>query len=367
MSSILLICKDLYPLQHPRSFRATELVNEIHSRGHQLQVVCCMSTLDFNEYKKQYPNVSILNLGDVSSILNHSFFQKNKFLYRVFDKVLYYFLLYPYIKLMFRVRHFLINNKEKHDLLITIAHPYSIHWGAAFARNRKNGLFPSKWIADCGDPFMGNKIAPPPFYFSVLEKLFCKKADKIAIPVEVARKAYYKEFHQKIEIIPQGFNFSNIQLEKYVKNTIPTFIYAGVFYKGKRDPRPFLDYLSKLDKDFRFIIYTSNDSLLSDYKIKLQGKLIIKNFIPRSEILKELSKADFLLNIENETSNQVPSKLIDYSLSNRPTLSLKMNELDLEIFSEFLNGDYSKELVISNINDYNINNVVDQFLEIIYN
>ena len=367
MSSILLICKDLYPLQHPRSFRATELVNEIHSRGHQLQVVCCMSSLNFNEYKKQYPNVSILNLGDVSSVLRHSFFQKYKFLYRVFDKVLYYFLLYPYIKLMFRVRHFLINNKEKYDLLITIAHPYSIHWGAAFARNKKNSLFPSKWIADCGDPFMGNKIAPPPFYFSVFEKLFCKKADKIAIPVEVARKAYYKEFHQKIEIIPQGFNFSNIQLEKYVKNTIPTFIYAGVFYKGKRDPRPLLDYLSKLDKDFRFIIYTSNDSLLNDYKIKLQGKLIIKDFIPRSKILKELSKADFLLNIENETSNQVPSKLIDYSLSNRPTLSLKMNELDLEIFSKFLNGDYSKELVISNINDYNIYNVVDQFLEIIYN
>lgn len=141
MSSILLICKDLYPHQHPRSFRATELVNEFHRRGHQLHVVCCMSAIDFMEYKKQYPNISILNLGDVSSILSHSFFQKNKFLYRLLDKLLYYFLLYPYIKLMFRVKRFLINNKEKYDLLITIAHPYSIHWGAAFARKKKTVYF----------------------------------------------------------------------------------------------------------------------------------------------------------------------------------------------------------------------------------
>lgn len=365
MKNILIICKDLYPLQHPRAFRATELVNELHRRGHKLMVVCSMKDEDFQEYRREYPNVEIKNIGDVTSILRYSFFQKNRLLYRIFDKVFYFLFLYPYIKLLFRVRTYLSSNIIKYDLLITIAHPFSIHWGAALARNKRNTFFPRKWIADCGDPFMGNKIARPPFYFAVLEKLFCRKADKIAIPVEVARRSYYEEFHSKIEIIPQGFNFSNIQLEDYVRNSIPTFIYAGVFYKGKRDPRPFLDFLCKLKRDFRFVIFTSNDTLLDDYKIKLQGKLIICNSIPRSEILREMSKADFLLNIENETSNQVPSKLIDYSLSKRPILSLKMNCIDYGVFLDFLNGNYTNELTVVNIQEYNIERVVDRFFEIV--
>jgi glycosyltransferase involved in cell wall biosynthesis len=364
MKNILIISKDIYPLQNPRSFRTTELINELHKRGHKLMVLCAINENHFLVFKEKYPDIKVQNLGDITTILNHSFFQKNRLLYRILDKILYYFIQYPSIKLLFRVRTFLNTNTVKYDLLFTIANPFSIHWGAALAKQKGSDFFPKTWIADCGDPFMGNKITKPPFYFSVLEKLFCRKADVIAIPVEVARKSYYEEFHDKIEIIPQGFNFSDIELEKYVRNSVPTFVYAGVFYKGKRDPRPFLNYLCNLKTDFRFVIFTTNDSILSDYKIKLNGKLIIKNSIPRSEILKDLSKADFLVNIENDTNNQVPSKLIDYALSKRPIISLKMNDPNFEDFLNFIEGDYTNQTIIENIEDYNIKRVVDKFLEV---
>lgn len=364
MKSILVICKDIYPLQNPRSFRVTELINELHRRGYELMVVCAINKNDFLVFKEKYPDIKIKNLGDVTTILSHTFFQKNRLMYRIFDKISYYFFQYPSIKLLFKVKAFFDSNTVKYDLLFTIANPFSIHWGTALARNKQSDSFPKVWIADCGDPFMGNNITKPPFYFSVLEKLFCRKADIISIPVEVAKKSYYEEFRDKIEIIPQGFNFSDITIEKYERNPVPTFVYAGVFYKGKRDPRPFLEYLCNLKTDFRFVIFTSNDSILSDYKTRLNEKLIVKNSIPRSEILKELSKADFLINIENDTNNQVPSKLIDYTLAKRPIISLKMNNPDFQDFLSFMNGDYTNQLIIENIEDYDIKRVVDKFLEL---
>ena len=70
-----------------------------------------------------------------------------------------------------------------------------------------------KWIADCGDPFMGAKLETfrKPFYFKYFEKDFCRKADYITVPAEGAKKAYYSEFLGKIRVIPQGFNFKQIE------------------------------------------------------------------------------------------------------------------------------------------------------------
>lgn len=364
MKNILLICKDIYPIQNPRSFRAGELVKEFSKRSFNVKVVCSLSEENFELFKKEFSNVAAVNLGLPSNILDRNIFKKMTLLKRILNKYSYHFLQYPNIGLLFKVKKYLKSNNDKIDLMITIAYPFPIHWGAAVARSSIEANFPDKWIADCGDPFMGNPIINPPFYFRSLERLFCNMVDKITIPVEIARKAYYKEFHEKIEIIPQGFDFSVIEKESYVKNKILTFLYAGVFYKGSRDPRPFLDYLLEIESDFIFIIYTSDDYLIHDYQNILGDKLIINSSIPRIELLKKMSKVDFLLNIENDSENQTPSKLIDYSLSGRPILSLNMKKIDKKKLNDFINGVYCDELKVQDIDQYNIINVVNKFIEI---
>ncbi|KAF2333149.1 glycosyltransferase family protein [Flavobacterium daemonense] len=364
MKNILIICKDIYPIQSPRSFRASELVKEFVKRGFKVKVVCSLSKDNFELFKKEFSNVESVNVGTVHNFLDWRIFNHLSLVKRILNKYLYHLLQYPNIELLFKVKKILKSNTNKIDLMISIAYPFPIHWGVAIAKKSKIENFPDRWIADCGDPFMGNPIINPPFYFKFLENLFCRMADKITIPVEIGRKAYYKEFHEKIEIIPQGFDFSTLEKELYNKNNIPTFLYAGIFYKGSRDPRPFLDYLTQIKSNFRFIIYTSEDSLIKDYKEILGEKLIINSSIPRIELLKKMSLVDFLLNIENESENQTPSKLIDYSLSGRPILSVSMKNIDKKKFNDFLNGIYHDEFKVHDLERYNIVNVVNKFLEI---
>jgi len=259
-----------------------------------------------------------------------------------------------------------LKNERDVDCVITIGMPYPLHWGAALARTFNTKIFPGKWIADCGDPYMGNKFHKPYFYFKYIEKWFFNKTDYVTIPFEEARRGYYEEFADKIRIIPQGFSFYNLPARnEHYKNHIPSFAYAGVFYPNKRDPTSFLEYLTTLKMDFKFTIFTSSNELIDPFLEKLGPKIEVHSYVPRDELLKTLVNMDFLVNIENGTGIHSPSKLIDYALTGRPVLSLNPFSLDKDKINDFLSGNYEKQFVIKDIQQYNIKNVASKFLELV--
>jgi len=237
----------------------------------------------------------------------------------------------------------------------------------AWARREENPIA-KIWAADCGDPYMGFDIdwLSKPFYFKYLEKMFCRKANYITVPVEEAKDAYYSEFRNKIEVIPQGFKFDEIHVdhEKYHKNGVPLFAYAGNLLGGGRNPYKLLDYLVKLDREFRFVIYTRKQEQISQYLNKADGRIEIRDYIPRGQLLQELSTMDFLVNLENGTTSQVPSKLIDYYLTGRPVLSIPSSDLDPGIVNRFLDGNYTEKYLFENMDRYRITNVCTQFLNL---
>ena len=104
--------------------------------------------------------------------------------------------------------------------------------------------------------------------------------------------------------------------------------------------------------------------MLQEHKKRLGDNIEIRDYIPRLNLLKELSTVDFLLNIENGTNVQTPSKLIDYALTKRPILSIDCNNIDTEKFYQFLNRDYSQQYIVNDIEKYNIKNVAKQFLNL---
>lgn len=365
---ILIVSKNFYPENLPRAFRASELARELARQGHAVSVFTPLNP-EYHPLFSIETGVKMMDLGKLKwkQIVIGNSTGPLRFLKRMMTRLLSLFFFYPDIELVFRVRKALVKHRDNYDLLISIAAPHSVHWGATWAL-RKNKKLTSKWIADCGDPFMGGendtfKRLP---YFKYPEKWFCRRADFITVPISGAVPAYYPEFKPKIHVIPQGFDFSAIPNKPTdLKNPVPTFAYAGSLIPRIRDPKAFFECILDLEEDFEFHVYTSSIDYLLPYKEKSRGRIKLHNFLPREDLLVHLSKMDFVVNFENIGMVQSPSKLIDYALLGKPILSVKTFGFTDLILKEFLNGDFSNQHKIEDVSQYNIQNVAKSFCALV--
>ena len=359
---ILIVSGSFYPNNSPRSFRTTELAKEFCRLGHDVTIYIPSLGFDYSEFKKEWP-ITIKTYKPIP--------EKRRFVgISIIDRIIFHYIhwlfAYPALRCMREVFK-AVSEESGYDLLVTIAVPHHNHWavGKLYSKGHK---IAKTWIADCGDPFMlaGSVAQKPPFWFKPLEKRWCRLCDYIAVPTDTSYQGYYPEFKDKIRVIPQGFNFEDVVLPEYKKKDIPTFAFAGSLIPGKRDPRCLLDWLSTLDMPFRFVAYGSNvRQFMEPYQQRLGDKLVIENPIPRNQLLPVLAKMDFLINIGNGTKVQTPSKLIDYTLTKRPIITIESNDIKEETLLEFLNGDYSHKDAPIDISQYDIHNVAQQFLELI--
>lgn len=359
---IVIISQNCYPWLGPRAHRTTELAKELARRGHKVIVYALLGNYDYTKIQNE-TGVIFKNLGNSRfGIGDNVGYCNRNIIFRLIKKIIGRYFEFPQIELIHMVGKAL-KQEDNIDYLITIAQPHPIHWGAEkYITNNKEKI--KLWIADCGDPFMGNPFVKKPLYFKSIEKKWCKACNYISVPIEEAVNAYYPEFKDKIKIIPQGFDFSGVKLVEYRTNDIPTFAYSGIFYKDLRDPTLFLKYLSSLDFDFKFIVYTKSISFFKQYKEILKDKLEIRDYIPRDELLFELSKMDFLINIKNSSGVQQPSKIIDYAITKRPIIELSSEFKEQNVFEEFLKSNYLNRYNVESIEKYNIENVTNSFLNL---
>ncbi len=358
---ILIISKNSYPIQGPRAFRTAELSEQLVKMGHEVILYSVHGKYDYSIYEKE-TGVKMRNIRTKWAMRANDGTNRYNFLDRIFNHLFHRVLFFPECEFHFLVPQ-IIKKNPNCDLLITIAYPHSIHSGAARAKKKYPSIFPKKWIADCGDPFFLNPFSNAPKYFERYEREWCEACDYISIPIEEGKCGYFPEYHDKIRIIPQGFDFTKTPISVYSKNEVPIFAYAGALY-GKRNPIDFIEYLSTLDKKFVFRIYSRNP-LPSIYKEILGDRL--ENVIgkTRKECIWELSKADFLINVTNPSAVQSPSKLIDYGIAQRPILDINIPFDNPNMILRFLEGDYSNSHKIDNLDSYRIENVAKRFLDLV--
>ena len=138
-------------------------------------------------------------------------------------------------------------------------------------------------------------------------------------------------------------------------------------YPKHRDPSKFLDYLCTLKLEFKFIVYTNNKEIFDKYLKLLGSKLVVYNYVPRTELIEKMSTVDFLINIKNLDLVQSPSKLIDYALSTRPILDISSDFKEDTNFLEFINGNYNNQTPVPNVDSYDIVNVAQTMLNLCSN
>lgn len=361
---ILIVSRSFYPAISPRAHRTTELAKELARQGNEVVI---LTPLDHNVHA-QFGKEHKLIIKDLSQTKWKPYTTSGKGFLKLFSRIikrlLDQYVYYPEIELVGIVKKAL--KKEKgYDLLISIAAPHSVHWGVAQIWG-KDHIIADKWIADCGDPFMlsQNSMYKKPFYFKHFEKNFCKKADFITVPVEGAKAGYYPEFRHKIKVIPQGFRLEDFPETVQKDNSIPTFSFAGTLDPKRRNPVPLIKYLLQNYSDFKFLIFTKNRDLVINYAMQFPEKIILNDYLPRNELLAKLSEMDFLVNFENKGNTQIPSKLIDYAFLKKPILSIMGQNPDTALVDEFLNGNYSHQLKLEDLEQYKIENVTQKFLEL---
>lgn len=364
---IVVISGVIFPRQSPRSFRATELAKFFARKGHDVTLYAVLGKYDYHEFEKT-TGVHVRSLGKTHfPILNSDGYVRNSVIDKLLVRLFGNLLEYPDIELMWKTKNTLRQLNDI-DLLVTIAVPFPIHWGAAWAKKKYPSLFPKVWVSDCGDPYMGDTVNKThPAYFQKIEDFWGDQTDYISIPLNEAKMAYSKKVQEKLRVIPQGFDFSNVRIDKDFKgNIIPRFAYAGSIIYGYRDPSGLLNYLCEHPElNFEFVVYTKNYGFFEGYKMVLGEKLTIKKYVPREQLLWELSQMDFLVNIKNKSSVQSPSKLIDYYLTERPILDITTEFVEFKNFEEFLVKNYKGQHIKTDISKYDINNVGQQFLKLL--
>ena len=362
---ILIISAFFYPANTPRSFRTTELAKEFARQGHSVKVLTPRQDDIHDRFEKEYG----IQIGDLGRTRWKILPVKGKGVFRLVRRgivrLMNLLFEYPNIEYIGMVKRAL-KIESGYDLLVSIAVPHPIHWGVA-AVNPKTRNICKTWVADCGDPYVGqeNDTFRVPFYFGTVEKWFMRKADYVTVPTVGAISAYFPEFHTKIRVIPQGFKFEDYRYNHEASDhSIPRFAYAGGFIKDRRDPSELLGFLHNIGNDFEFHIYTNTPQLVEDTLNRSDNRIVLHDPVPREELLKVLSRMDFMVNFENVGNRQTPSKLIDYLILEKPILSIKTGSLNEEVILEFLSGDYNHQYVISEPEQYRIENVYNKFIQL---
>lgn len=368
---ILIASRWYAPIKNPRAFRTYELLMEFVRRGYDVAAFVPEDA----EVQADARTVLVPHgkmAGSVMRAKNSNNKVKSRLLQRLRTNFLFLFgdgpkiICYAYALYKSIKAH--LRNENDYDVIISISYPFYVNVALACLKRHIN---PSTLlIADCGDPFYANPSFRKAFYLKYLEKWVLNQFDYVIIPIEAAKSNYLEYLPpERIKVIPQGFKLMDIPDSAYQKKNMPIFGYAGVFYESIRNPRYFFEFLLTLEQDFRFVVYAIADSftsrLLAEYKKKLGDKLDIRDAVDREVLIPEMATWEFVINFDNDNSNQRPSKLIDYAMSKRPILSFNQASFRPEVFMAFLQGDYSGQEHVD-LSQYDIRTVVDKFEKLFY-
>ena len=355
-----------YPQLHPRAFRANELALEFARRGFDITVTNCWTIKDFDYagYAREAGFKKINNLGFFNTPLqvSNGVARKAGWMKRCLFFLKEYLLAGSVLVRANKMASKLVIENDT-ELVISLSTPFTCLLGVAKFISKNGRSYVA--IADSGDPFYYSKQYSKAPWFKPLEKWVYKQYDFLTIPTENAIPLYAPLIeNNKIKIIPQGFRMDNMKLYEGDFNGPVRIAYAGVFYRDIRNPEFLFKHLSSIKHAFELHLFMRNkDAMIDEFLEKypsLQEKVFVTS-LPHDELLYELSRMHFLINIENLSNTQMPSKLIDYGMTGRPIFSCNSVNFSPEKFNRFIEGDYSGAYVVD-IKQYDIRHIADQFL-----
>ena len=253
---------------------------------------------------------------------------------------------------------------ESFDLLISVSYPFYIQ---EYACQVKKKLHIKKWISYLLDPHADNVHCYKDKRKRRVkkEKKIFKACTDIFTVEEIVSKAFYspiKNFSKKIQYIPTHLMTDNTNYHKENNTDLIHFVYTGLFYPDIRNPERLLQYFTQLPDNYILNLYSKGCvDIVKKYKQTLGDRLQVNDYIlDQEEYNKMIGQADFLINVGNTVSNQVPSKILTYCSFGKPIIHFKNCE------SEVI-GEKFQQYPLFNIVDYtdNISTAVEGIKNIV--
>ncbi len=227
--------------------------------------------------------------------------------------------------------------------VVTVSHPFTGHIvGLAL-----KAAFPDlRWIADVGDPFSLGGTVPfnnEAFYRHLnrrAEARVFSRCNAISVTVNGCRDAIVEIFPDtvgKIVVIPPLLSLpapagsSEINFDRAGRIV---FVYLGVLYKRIRRPDCLLRLFAAMharNPALQLHFFGDVQDCEDDFAAysDLRDKAIFTHGpVSRTQVATIMSRADVLVNIGNETSFQLPSKLVEYASAGRPILTVSQTPGD---------------------------------------
>lgn len=235
---------------------------------------------------------------------------------------------------------------RRYDAVITVSHPFTGHLvGLALAR----AVPAARWIVDVGDPFSLDDTEPfnNPYLYRRLnrraERRVYRRCNAISVTVEGCRAAVRNvcpEAASKIVVIPPLLSLPVVEKgnpPRPRQHDIIDIAYLGVLYAAIRRPDTLLElfvrmYQQRPSLRLHFYGDIQDCTPAFDRVRPLVGKAIVLHGpVPRKDVHAAMAAADILVNIGNDTSFQLPSKLVEYASAGRPILNVVRKPNDTSV------------------------------------
>ena len=231
-----------------------------------------------------------------------------------------------------------IIRNERIDALYSSSPPYTT---AVIARKlQQESKLP--WIAGFRDPWTGFLSTPNRWAFpAAIDRYLESSVFKDATLIEAAWDGILKDImtkapdldRRKLFYLPNGFDSDDYPPASSSRNERFTVVYTGSMY-GRRNPGTFLDAIERLAEEgqvepekirLRFAGRFGGEVRAMLEQSRLRNSIEVLPYLPHSESIKELLKADALLMVVDEAEGSegiVPGKVFEYLGAKKPILTL---------------------------------------------
>lgn len=340
MKKALFILHEYYPNVSAITNCVQPLIQKLIDQDISIDVITRRSTFDLMPIDV-INNVNIYRIDDNLGLLNEKYLKSKtiykKLYYRICRKLAW--LNYNLFKsnqygLLDRKRAVNLGKKifkkNNYDLIVSCSYPFTTHEIAKQLIKRKSNCV---WAAYQFDPHTYNYTFDSKKIHKRLKQeiKILSDADLIFISLEHYRYnintplSILKNKYCVLEfaLIKENKEVSNNK-EKEINNKI-TLVYAGTLYEGIREPFKMLEYLNQSKLNFSFNLYYNADidiqKKLNSFISKQSWKLNLYLKKSKQECDNAIYDADIIVNIGNNISNQLPSKIYEAISTGKPIIN----------------------------------------------